>query len=59
MTNHFIVFASTSYSPYVFPGMEYKETSVGFIFINIPRLGKIQSCISEFSSVKVSTPVQW
>ena len=59
MTKNFLVLASTSLSPYVFPAMEYQETSVGFIFINIPRLGKIQSCISELSSVKVYTNVQW
>ena len=32
-----LVFASTFPSLYVFPGMEYQETSVGFIFLNILR----------------------
>ena len=42
MTDNFLSFESTSLSLYAFSGMEYKETSVGFIFLNIPRLGKRQ-----------------
>ena len=58
MNENFLVFASISLSPYVFPGMENQETSVSFIFLNIPKLGKRQSCVSEHISVKVYTNVQ-
>ena len=44
MTEHVLFFPSMCLSPYAFPGMEYqKETSVGFIFLTIPMLGKRQS----------------
>ena len=59
MTENVLVFASTSFSPYILPGMEHQETSGGFIYLNIPRLGKRPSCISELSSVKVCTNIQW
>ena len=59
MTKHVIVFPTTCLSPFAFPGIDYQETSAGFIFLNIPRLGKRQSCVSELISVKVYTNVQW
>ena len=52
MTKHGLVFPPTCLSAYAFSGMEYKKTSVGFIFLTIPRLGKRQSCIFELISVK-------
>ena len=55
---HFLVFESTCLSPYAFPGMEHQETSVGFTFLTIPRLGKRQFCISEIFSVNAYTNVQ-
>ena len=58
MNENFLVFASMSLSLYVFSGMEYQETSVGFMFLNIPKLGKRKSCVSEHISVKVYTNVQ-
>ena len=58
MTKKNPVFASTSLSLYVFPGTEYQETSVGFIFVIKIRLGKRQSCIFELISEKVYTNVQ-
>ena len=59
MTKHVLIFPSMCLSLYAFPGMEYKNTSVGFIYLTIPRVGKSQSCISELISVKVCTNVQW
>ena len=59
MTKHVLVFPSICLSPYGFLGMEYQKTYVGFIFLTIPRLGKIQSGIFELISVKVYTNVQW
>ena len=52
------VFASMTLSQYVFLGMEYQEKSLGFIFLNKPRLGK-RLGITELISVKVYTNVQW
>ena len=52
MTKHGLVFLPTCLSAYAFSGMEYKKTSVGFIFLTIPRLGKRQCCIFELISVK-------
>ena len=59
MTGHFLVFETTCLSPYAFQGMEYQETSVGFTFLTIPRMGKIQFYISELFSVNAYTNVQW
>ena len=50
---HFLFFVSTSLSPHAFPGTEYQETSVGFIF-----LSNRQSCISELISIKIYANVQ-
>ena len=40
MTKHWLVFALKCRCPYAFPGMQYQDTSVGFIFLTIPKLGK-------------------
>ena len=53
MTKNVLFVLSMSLSPYVFPGTGYQETYVGFLFLNIPRLGKRHSCISELISVNV------
>ena len=57
MTGHFLDFESIYLSSYAFPGMEYQETSVGFTFLTIPRLGERQFYISELFSVNAYEPM--
>ena len=57
MTKRSIVFASTSFSLQVFPGLVYEKNISCFHISKYTYVGKRQSCISEVLTKKVY--IQW